>query len=151
MKWLFDRDVLAAAVFVAIGLVFAATSLSYRIGMPSNMGPGLFPLGLSVLLIGLGTSVGLKALRKQAPDLIDRIEPRAPILVLVAVAIFAMALEPLGLPLTVALLVLTALFAAGPVHWLSALLTAVVLAALSVLIFVVGLSMPIALVPWPWQ
>ena len=48
------RDVWAGLVFVAIGLVALIQVRRYPIGTLTAMGPGYFPLILSVLLVGLG-------------------------------------------------------------------------------------------------
>ena len=47
-------DILAGLIFVAFGLAFATTSLSYEIGTPLRMGPGYFPLALGGILVFLG-------------------------------------------------------------------------------------------------
>ena len=47
-------DILAGLIFVAFGLAFAITSLSYELGTPLRMGPGYFPLALGGILVLLG-------------------------------------------------------------------------------------------------
>lgn len=151
MKWLTERDVLAGLLFVSLGLVFAVTSASYRIGTPANMGPGLFPLCLGILLTVLGSAVVLKALRKTSPERVGQFHWGLVILVLTSIAVFGLALPYLGLPLTVAALVIVSLRAAGPISCPFALATAAVLAALSVAIFIYALSLPIDVAPRLWQ
>lgn len=151
MKWLTERDVLAGLLFVSIGLVFAVVSATYRIGTPANMGPGLFPLCLGVLLTVLGSAVVIKALWKSAPVPVGQFRWGLVILILLSIAVFGLALPYLGLPLTVVALVIVSLRAAGPISWPFALATAATLAALSVAIFIYALSLPIDVAPQPWQ
>jgi hypothetical protein len=47
-------DILAGLIFVAFGLAFAITSLTYELGTPLRMGPGYCPLALGGILVFLG-------------------------------------------------------------------------------------------------
>ena len=52
---------MSGLVFFALGLWFAVSSFGYELGSPLDMGPGAFPLGTAVLLMGLGVAVIVKA------------------------------------------------------------------------------------------
>lgn len=56
-----SSDLVAGAIFVAIGGVFALASLRHDLGTLLNMGPGYFPLVVSLVLLALGISTVVKA------------------------------------------------------------------------------------------
>jgi hypothetical protein len=55
-------DLLAGAIFMAVGLAFAVASSRYELGSPLQMGPGYYPLVLGVLLVALGAGVAVEGL-----------------------------------------------------------------------------------------
>ncbi len=56
MKWrVGDRkELLAGAVFTAIGLAWARQATALRLGTATAMGPGYFPLVVALVLVGIG-------------------------------------------------------------------------------------------------
>lgn len=59
------RDILAGALFVAIGALALLGARGYPVGSAMRMGPGYFPVVLGWLLIALGTLVGVRAARRR--------------------------------------------------------------------------------------
>ncbi len=59
------RDILAGALFVAIGALALLEARAYPVGSAMRMGPGYFPVVLGWLLIALGALVGLRAARRR--------------------------------------------------------------------------------------
>lgn len=59
------RDILAGALFVAIGALALLGARGYPVGSAMRMGPGYFPVVLGWLLIALGALVGLRAARRR--------------------------------------------------------------------------------------
>jgi hypothetical protein len=51
------RDLLAGAVFVALGLAFLVGALGLERGTAFRMGPGYFPLVLAGLLVLIGVTM----------------------------------------------------------------------------------------------
>jgi hypothetical protein len=50
-------DVASGAIFIAFGVTFAAGSLQYDLGSLLEPGPGLFPLGVALVLVLLGALI----------------------------------------------------------------------------------------------
>lgn len=148
-------------LFIAIGLVFGLGAVrNYPIGTASHMGPGYFPLLLSIVLtlLGIGTLIeGLKlsADAEPAPADAPRYAWRPVFLVLLANAAFAVLLKgvpALGIPaqglvVSTYAVVLIASLGGEEHHWGHALVLATVLAASCYFVFIraMGLIVP----AWP--
>ncbi|RIK92724.1 MAG: hypothetical protein DCC72_09145 [Burkholderiales bacterium] len=122
------RDFRAGAMFVVIGVAFAAFSQSYALGTPARMGPGFFPTMLGVLLALL-------------------VRWRPLVLILLSVLVFAIGLPRLGVVVSIALLVGISSLAAEDFRWKETLASIAVLIALSWLVFVKGLDLQFPV--WP--
>jgi hypothetical protein len=129
--------------FAAVGILAAR---GYSLGTAGKMGPGYFPLMLGGVLAVLG---GLLIARSVVLDgePLPRIHVVPLTVIALAVCLFGLLIEPLGL--VVALAVLTVLSAwAGPQFRLTetVALTAVLI-AFSIGVFVYALGLPLAI--WP--
>jgi hypothetical protein len=144
-------DILAGVIFVAFGLAFAITSLSYELGTPLRMGPGYFPLALGGILVLLGVLIMGKGFisGSGAEEWLGSVPWRALILIVLAVLFFGLTVRGLGLvPATAITTLLTAL-ASYRTSILAALAIAAGLTVLCVLIFVVALQLRLPLFgPW---
>jgi len=110
------------------------------------MGPGMFPTLVGSLLAILGIVIALRGLRREgAPP--DRFHLRPFVLLLLAIAIFALAVEPLGLFVTILLAVAVAGFADRELSRLAMAITAVALAIGSCIVFVKLLGLQLEI--WP--
>ena len=134
--------------FIALGSVALWVSRDYLFGDLNRMGPGFFPRMLSFGMIGLGVLIVLRGL----PDLAGANDNGARLdrsmwLIPASAAVFGLSVEPLGLVIALAL----AIAVAGAAHRQARLkevaISLVSLIALSVLIFVVILKLPLRL--WP--
>jgi hypothetical protein len=54
------KDILSGALFIFIGLIFFYKSHSYPMGTYSNIGPGYFPMLISIVLISIGLILIIK-------------------------------------------------------------------------------------------
>lgn len=147
----FDRtEVASGLVFIAIGAWFGITSLtSLRLGSTFQMGPGYFPLVLSILLITLGSAIALKPVAQKMKDVGPPIPWRG--LILVGLAPVFVALTVRGLGLAPALFIATAFtsFASRRMTPLLALGLAAGLTVFCVALFSYGLRLPIQVIgPW---
>jgi hypothetical protein len=143
---LLSRDVIAGLLFAGAGLGFVLISRNYTFGAGTRMGPGMFPTLVGSLLAALGIVIAVYGLRKDAGRP-DRFHLRPFCLVLIALAVFTLGVEPLGLFATVILSVLVAGMTDRELSWLATTATAIVLAIGSCVVFVtlLGLQMEI----WP--
>ena len=168
MKIKSERDFWSGLMFLVVGVVFAIGSTYYSMGpacaendpcatslwarlaqLSAHPGAGYFPLGLSILVALLGAVVLFKALTIES-DGGDRIGKFAwrPLLVIIAsIAIFGVMLEPLGLAITVPVLIVISSLAGDEFHWKGVVANAAVLTIGSWAIFIWGLKLTIPL--WP--
>lgn len=147
------RDVLGGVVLIGMG-AFAAVyaGSSYSLGTLRQMGPGMFPVILGCVLFGLGVLVLVPALIRAVPatDAAARVEWQPLVMVALSVAVFALTIDHLGLLPAVMLMTLCAAFADNRLKLPGAVLLGGFLAALAILIFKVGLAIPVNIVEWTW-
>jgi hypothetical protein len=164
-----ERDFWSGLMFVAVGVVFAIGATNYSMGpacpandpcaaglwarlsqLSAHPGAGYFPLGLSILLALLGAIVLFKSLtiESEGGDPVGAFAWRPLVVIVVAIAVFGVMLEQLGLALTVPVLILISSLAGDEFHWKGVVANAVVLTIGSWAIFVWGLKLTIPM--WPW-
>jgi hypothetical protein len=141
------RDFWAGAMFVAIGIAFAAFAQAYALGTPARMGPGFFPTMLGVLLALLGGAIVVRSIATVEDKRVERVRWRPLALILLSVLVFALALPRLGVIVSIALLVGISSLAAEDFRWKETIASIVVLIALSWLVFVKGLELQFPV--WP--
>jgi hypothetical protein len=136
------RDVIAGALFVAIGAWFVVSALELEIGTALRMGPGYFPLILAGILILLGVLVVVRAMRDQ-PAAIGTVAWRGLPFILAAPVVFGLTIRGLGLVPALVLEVLLVCFASRSMRPLTAVCLAVALTAFCVGLFSYGLGLPL--------
>ena len=140
------KDFWAGLIFIAIGSGFILLAQQYRLGDLHRMGPAMFPTLVGALLAALGAVVALRSF-----VLVGAAVPRfyaRPIGVsLLAIVLFGIALQRLGLIAAVAVLVLVGAQASREARLLETLALAAVMIAFSVAVFVWLLGLPLPL--WP--
>jgi hypothetical protein len=144
-----QKDFWSGLMFVVVGLAFAWGATEYSFGSSARPGPGYFPFGLGILLALLGGLVLFKALTLESENG-DRIGDFAwkPLLVIVAaIVVFGFALPKLGLVLTLPLLVGITSAAGDEFKLREVIINAIVLTALSWVVFIWGLGLVIP--TWP--
>jgi hypothetical protein len=163
-----ERDFWSGMMFLVVGVVFAIGATNYSMGpacpandpcatslwarlsqLSAHPGAGYFPLGLSILVALLGAVVLFKSLTIESDggDPIGKIAWRPLIVIIVAIALVGVMLEPLGLAITVPVLIVIASLAGDEFHWKGVLANAIVLTIGSWAIFIWGLKLTIPL--WP--
>jgi hypothetical protein len=163
-----ERDFWSGLMFVVVGVVFAVGATNYSMGpaclpqdpcaanlwarlsqLSARPGAGYFPLGLSILLAILGAVVLFKALtfESEGGDPVGAIAWRPLVVIVAGIAVFGAMLEPIGLALTVPVLIVISSLAGDEFRWKSVLVNAAVLTVGSWAVFVWGLKLTIPV--WP--
>jgi len=143
------KDVLAGAIFIALGLAFAAGSLAYDIGTPVRMGPGYVPLSLGMLLAALGILVIVKGFIAGEGEPIGEVDWRAVVLITAALLFFGLTVRGLGVVGALIGAALLATLARSQTSPREALVITAGITALSVVIFILALQLRLPLVgPW---
>ena len=140
------KDFWAGVMFCGFAAVALLAARGYSLGSAGRMGPGYFPLLLGVVLAGLG---GILIVRSVVID--GEPLPRFRVLPLAiiagAVCLFGLAIEPLGLVVSLAILVVLAAVAGLQFRLVETVALAVGLIVFSVGVFVYALGLPLPV--WP--
>ena len=140
------KDFWSGLFFIAVAAGFIGLSHQYGTGTMHRMGPGLFPILVSVLLAGLGLIIAARAFVIDGPP-VPRFHARPIIVSLIAIALFGVALAHFGLIAAVAAVVLVGALASRESRPLETAGLVVVLILFSATVFVWLLGLPIPL--WP--
>lgn len=140
-------DLVAGAMFAAIGLFGLYLLRGYDMGTAARMGSGYAPRLVCWVLLGLGTLVAARGLHSEREDDQEPIAWRPLVLVPLSIIAFGLLVERIGLVAAAAGLIVIGALAGRGIRPLETLILGAALIAGSVLVFVwgLGLSMPI----WP--
>jgi len=148
MKIRAPRDFWAGLMFIAFGIGFAWVAQNYQMGTSVRMGPAYFPTVLGWLLAVLGLAILVQSFASTGPP-VAKFYFRPLVLIVLATVLFGVLLKPLGLVLSVAVLVGVGAFGGFEFKWKEVSILYVVLAIFSVWVFVKGLGLPIPV--WPGE
>ncbi len=140
------KDFWAGLIFVAIAAAFILLAQQYRLGDLNRMGPAMFPTLVGALLAALGAIVVLRSFVLDG-EALPRFHARPIGVSLLAIVLFGVALQWLGLVAAIAVLVLVGAYAARDMRPMENLALAAGMILFSVLIFVWLLGLPLPL--WP--
>lgn len=142
------QDFWSGVMFAAIGLGFAAGATEYSMGTSARMGPGYFPFWLGICLAILGAVVALGALSPKATEtVIEKFDFKILFIIIGSVIMFGVLLQPLGLYLSLFLLVVISSMASYEFSWRVALANAIFLVLFCWIAFIKGLGLIFPL--WP--
>ena len=150
MRWRIrnQKDFAAGLIYMVAGTGFSIGALGYRLGDPARMGPGFFPFWIGILLAVVGLITAGTSLRLNAQaEKLKRPELGPMAWILGGVVLFGLLLQPLGLVLSLAILVLVSSRASHEFTWRAAIVNAVLLVVFSTAVFIYDISLQIAL--WP--
>ena len=142
------RDFWSGVLFTLLGVGALVIGSKYTLGTAARMGPGYFPRILGILLIVLGVVIALQALRVRG-EAMPRFRLRPLVVVLGSVVLFGAIGRPLGVALSTVILIVVASAASSEFRPRESLVAGLVLAALAVGVFVVGLQLQLPI--WPLQ
>lgn len=142
------KDLVGGLALTALGL-FAAyyANEHYEIGDLRRMGPGFFPVSLGLTLAVLGLLVALPAWFRSGPAIRPAWLTLG--LVILSLVVFSFTLKTLGVVFATMIAVLISSMADRGISWKSRVLLCIGIAALTYLIFILGLSMVLPV--WPWS
>jgi lysylphosphatidylglycerol synthetase-like protein (DUF2156 family) len=139
-----STDILTGILFlgVSIGAV-TIIGTSYSLGTASRMGPGFFPLIVSVMLGILGAILVARSILSQTES-VGIVDLRPLLLVLASTLFFGLAIESLGLAVAGIVLVFGARLAGREFKVVEVTVLAVTLVAACILLFgyALGLNLP---------
>lgn len=142
------RDIVGGMLLVVFGLAFTWYAAShYALGTLRQMGPGMFPAGLGVVLAFLGVLLSAGAMFR--PGTMPEIRIWTPLFVLAGVIAFALSIRPLGLIPAVLAVTIISSFAELKVRPLSLALLCLSLSLIAWVTFGLGLNLPIPMFRWP--
>jgi putative tricarboxylic transport membrane protein len=151
LRLITHKHVLSGLMFLGVAIFGLIVSRDYPIGTTLRMGTGYVPRLLCWILLGLGLLVlfqGVRAARTSAQgDTLEGWGWRPLIFVTASLVIFGLALEPLGLVISILLVTGVGALASPMLRPVETVAAALVLIALSWGIFIFGLGLTIPV--WP--
>jgi len=143
------KDFWSGLVFIAIAVAFMALAARYRLGTAEKMGPGFFPIMIGIVQAGLGAILLGRSFVLDGPPLARmRLSPLA--ITVVAVVLFGIALDWLGLAAAITALVIVGAYADRSTRLVESVALAAALVFFSVFMFVWVLGLPLQVWPDWW-
>ena len=140
------KDFWAGAMFFGFAVVAVLAARGYSLGSAGRMGPGYFPLLLGLVLGGLGALlIGRSLVLDGEPVPRLHVVPLA--IIAAAVCLFGLAIEPLGLVASLAILIVLSAWAGPQFRLIETMALALALIVFSVGVFVYALGL--TLNTWP--
>ena len=148
-KALASKDVLTGLFFISVAVVALWISRGYPTGTAQSMSTGYFPRIICGILLALGSVVLFQGLRdsENTDKMLDRRRWRATVFVTLAIVVFGLMIESLGLAISALVMVAAGSFAGHGLKPVEILISAVFLVILVIAIFVWGLDLVIPI--WP--
>jgi hypothetical protein len=137
-----QKDFWSGILFIAFGSAGLWLGRDYAVGTLSRMGPGFFPMLMSIGLIGTGAIVLARSLIV-AGEPIERIAFWPQLLILAAIVAFGLLIERIGLAVAVIAVAVISGVAAQGLRWLEMAALALAMSAMTVILFVYLLAQPI--------
>ena len=137
-----QKDFWSGILFVAFGCAGLWWGRDYAVGTLSRMGPGFFPMAMSLALIGTGAFLVARSL-VVAGEPIERIALWPQLLILAAIVAFGLLIERVGLAVAVIAVAVVSGVAAQGLRWFELAALAVAMSAFSVVLFVYLLGQPV--------
>jgi hypothetical protein len=136
------QDLGAGAVFILIGAAGLIFGQELRIGSAARMGPGYFPLMLSVLIIAVGLIVGARGVTVDGPP-VEKFQFRPIFFVLLSIVASGYLMSSVGLALTAIVVTFIAAFARSEINPRETFLLGAGMAIFAVVVFVYALGQPL--------
>jgi hypothetical protein len=141
-----NTDFYSGVLLVAVATVALLYIRTLTIGTVLDMGPGYFPLGLALILLGMGLVLMVKGVTTTGVP-VDTLHLRPLFFVLLSFAVFGLLVERMGLVIAILAQVGLAHFGSRETGWKGSAITAVALAIASSVVFVWLLKIPVSVLP----
>ena len=143
-----QKDFASGLMFILVGFGFSWVARGYSMGTAAKMGPGYFPFWLGVVLALLGVLVLIGSMSSKGEgDELARWDIKLLLWILGSVVLFGLLLKPLGMVLSVIVLVLVSSMASHEFTWRGAILNTIILVLISMGAFVYGINLQMPV--WP--
>lgn len=133
------QDFGAGVLFLFIGLGGLWFGRELEAGSASNMGPGYFPLLVSVGLLVFGIVFAARGVVLEGPP-IEASRLRPTLLILAAISSFGFLIEPAGLAAATAAVVIVSAYANREADWRETVALALFMAVFCVAVFIYALK-----------
>ena len=141
------KKLVTGGIFFAFGAAGTILSLGYSLGTPTHVGPGGFPLLLSLILSGLGLANMIASFAAPDEGRLGGWHARSIYLVPLSVVFFGLTVEPLGLVIAIIGTAIIACLANPTLRLVEIAVMSVGLAIFGTGLFVYGLNLPFSLFP----
>ncbi|WP_196258847.1 tripartite tricarboxylate transporter TctB family protein [Pelagibacterium limicola] len=143
------KDIIGGTALVAIG-GFAAVHaiMTLRLGTIWQMGPGMFPAAVGVLLATIGVVLLITGILRSG-EAID-FDLRSIVLIGLSVLAFALLIRSFGLVPAITAVVILASRADAKLSPGGIVILSAILSVVAVLIFQIGLKLTLTAFNWPW-
>ena len=142
------QDFWAGLLFLVVGCLALWFGRNYTFGTATRMGPGYLPTVLSWALLLIGATLALRALVLEGEP-IERSLIRPQVFILLAIIVFGLLIERIGLAPTIVVVSVIAALASREMRWREAVAVAAGLAILCVGLFIYLLGQPLTI--WTWN
>jgi hypothetical protein len=142
------QDFWAGLLFLVVGCLALWFGRNFAFGTATKMGPGYLPTVLSWGLVLIGAFLSLRAFALKGPA-IERSLIRPQVFILLAIVVFGLLIERVGLAPAIVVVTVVAAIASREMRWRETLAVAVGLAALCVGLFIYLLGQPLTI--WTWN
>lgn len=143
------NDLACGAVFILFGLLWGYLASRMEVGTALRMGPGYFPLVVSICIVAVGLLIAGKAVFfADGPAEPLQFAWRAMLLLTAAPIVFSLMIRQVGFVPSVAAIAGLSFFASRRAKPLQALLVTIAITLLCVAVFKLGLELPIPLYSW---
>ncbi|QJP12779.1 tripartite tricarboxylate transporter TctB family protein [Starkeya sp. ORNL1] len=132
-------------IVVAAGTFAATWKLAG--GTAANMGPGYMPRAIALVLLGFGLFFTGRGIISSHAG-IERVHVRPLLAISVAVGLFALLVESLGLAVASLATIVVAAFASHESRFFEIIVFGLCMTAAAILLFVKVLALPVPV--WPW-
>lgn len=136
------KDFWTGIIYVVIGGTAIMLSRDYGMGTAVKMGPAYFPTILSGLLIVIGAISIIRSFLMQGTP-IGTVAWKGLFLIIASTLLFGLIVRGAGLAIALPLLILISAFASTRFRWQYALALAVGVTVFCILVFQVGLGVPL--------